>query len=268
MDIDFNGNRRQPGPTDNSKCILANRTTGNYKDLIRGVTNRDQTNKERFNTVATGDRLKVQPSLPTGQGEEIDGKSGTLAIRQLYRNKQLDPSGILQARSINQLPFDRHRNATYARNETNLQELQVDQLLNILKKDYSFHETNTNVLRDREINKFYKVYGITDAHSILSYDDLEIWLENNNGAIYIWSRMENSIIFGGYDIREALMNFLFHQENLRYVNEYTHKLVPLDVDDREAKEWAESCEYAETYVITEESLKPLKRELEGSCKKE
>lgn len=107
MDIDFNGNRRQPGPTDNSKRILANRTTGNYKDLIRGVTNRDQTNKERVNTVATGDRLKVQPSLPTGQGEEIDSKSGTLAIRQLCRNKQLDPSGILQARFINQLPFDR-----------------------------------------------------------------------------------------------------------------------------------------------------------------
>lgn len=96
--------------------------------------------------------------------------------------------GILQIQSINQLPFDQYRNA---RNETNLQELQVDQLLNILKKNYLFHETNINVLRDHEINKFSKIYGITDAHSILSYDDLEIWLENNNGVIYIWSRMEN-----------------------------------------------------------------------------
>ncbi|PKC58237.1 hypothetical protein RhiirA1_471282 [Rhizophagus irregularis] len=73
--------------------------------------------------------------------------------------------------------------------------------------------------------------------------------------------MENSIIFGGYDIKEALMNF--HQKNLRYVDEYTYKLVSLNVDDRKAKEWAESCKYAETYVITEESLKSLKRKLEG-----
>ncbi|CAB4402830.1 unnamed protein product [Rhizophagus irregularis] len=33
MDIDFNGNRQQP--TDNSKCILENQTTGNYKDLTQ-----------------------------------------------------------------------------------------------------------------------------------------------------------------------------------------------------------------------------------------
>jgi hypothetical protein len=37
MDIDFNGNRQQP--TDNSKCILENWTTGNYKDLTQGDTN-------------------------------------------------------------------------------------------------------------------------------------------------------------------------------------------------------------------------------------
>ncbi|CAB5364851.1 uncharacterized protein OCT59_022186 [Rhizophagus irregularis] len=167
-------------------------------------------------------------------------------------------SSILQTRSTNQFPFNQDRNTG---NDTTLQKLQVDytefskdHLVNILKKDYSFHdETNINVLSDREINKFSKVYGITDVHPILSYDDFVFWLEDNNGIIYIWSRMENSIILGGHDLREALMNFLFYQENLRYIDEYTHKLVPLDVADREAKEWAESCEYAETYVITEES---------------
>lgn len=262
MDININGNRR---PTDNNNRILENRTTGNYKDLVQDDTNRGQKCEERFNTVATGGRLKAQSSLPTGREEEIDSKSRTLAIQELCGDQRMVTSNILQSRSTNQFPFNQDSNTS---NDTTLQKLQVDytefsedhlvNLLNLLK-DYSFHdETNINVLSDREINKFSKVYGITDVHPILSYDDFVFWLEDNNGIIYIWSQMENSIILGGHDLREALMNFLFYQENLRYIDEYTHKLVPLDVTDREAKEWAESCEYAETYVITEESLKPLK----------
>ncbi|CAB5300568.1 unnamed protein product [Rhizophagus irregularis] len=150
--------------TSETTCIMDIDFNGNrQRSTNNSDTNKDQTNKERFNTVATEDRLKVQSSLPIRQEEEIDSKRETLTIQQLCQNKQ------------------------NARNKTNLQELQIDQLLNILKKDYLFHETNINVLRDHEINKFSKVYGITDAHSILSYNDLKIWLENNNGIIYIWS---------------------------------------------------------------------------------
>ncbi|PKY41333.1 hypothetical protein RhiirA4_454900 [Rhizophagus irregularis] len=175
--------------------------------------------EERFNIVVTGGRLKAQSSLPTGREEEIDSKLGTLAIRELCGDQRMVTSSILQTRSTNQFPFNQDRNTG---NDTTLQKLQVDytefskdHLVNILKKDYSFHdETNINILSDQD----------------------------NNGIIYIWSRMENSIILGGHDLREALMNFLFYQENLCYIDEYTHKLVPLDVVDREAKEWAESCD--------------------------
>ncbi|CAG8610406.1 22275_t:CDS:2 [Rhizophagus irregularis] len=199
----------------------------------------------------------TQSSFPTGREEEIDSKSGTLAIWELCGDQRMVTSSILQTRSTNQFPFNQDRNTG---NDTTLQKLQVDytefskdHLVNILKKDYSFHdETNINVLSDREINKFSKVYGITDVHPILSYDDFVFWLEDNNGIIYIWSRMENSIILGGHDLREALMNFLFYQENLRYIDEYTHKLVPLDVADREAKEWAESWEPEEPKEIEDE----------------
>ncbi|CAB5185127.1 unnamed protein product [Rhizophagus irregularis] len=229
MDININGNRQRP--TDNNKHILENQTTGNYKDLVRDDTNRGQKCEERFNTVVTGGRLKAQSSLPTGQEEEIDSNSGTLAIRELCGDQRMVTSSILQSRSTNQFPFNQDRNTgTLQTLQVDYTEFSEDHLLNILKKDYSFHdETNINVLSDREINKFSKVYGITDVHSILSCDDFVFWLEDNNGIIYIWSQMENSIILGGHDLREALMNFLFYQENLRYVDEYTHKLVPLDV---------------------------------------
>ncbi|GBB86301.1 hypothetical protein RclHR1_12720008 [Rhizophagus clarus] len=78
--------------------------------------------------------------------------------------------------------------------------------------------------------------------------------------------MENSVMFAGHDMKDALMNYLFHQENLRYVNEYTRELVILDEAEREGKEWAKLCG-VETYVVTKESLKPLRGESKGSRKK-
>ncbi|UZO28605.1 uncharacterized protein OCT59_022122 [Rhizophagus irregularis] len=62
------------------------------------------------------------------------------------------------------------------------------------------------------------------------------------------------------------MNYLFHQENLRYVNEHTCELVPLDEAEREAEEWIKSCEIV---IVTKESIKSLLRgeKSKGSRKK-
>ncbi|RGB36951.1 hypothetical protein C1646_757547 [Rhizophagus diaphanus] len=46
----------------------------------------------------------------------------------------------------------------------------------------------------------------------------------------------DSMIRGGENMKEALTNYLFHRENLHYVNEYTLDLVPLDAYDEEAEE--------------------------------
>ena len=131
-------------------------------------------------------------------------------------------------------------------------------------------QTLINVLSDYEIDKFSKNYGITGAHSVLSYNDLVFWIEDHDGVVYIWSRMENSVMLVGHDMKDALTNYLFNQENLRYINEHTRKLVPLDEAEheaeREAEEWAKSCEVV-TYVVTKESLKPLSGESKGSRKK-
>ncbi|CAG8781460.1 5488_t:CDS:1, partial [Rhizophagus irregularis] len=45
-------------------------------------------------------------------------------------------------------------------------------------------------------------------------------------------------------------------ENLRYVNEHTCELVPLDEAEREAEEWIKSCEIV---IVTKESIKSLLR---------
>ncbi|POG78708.1 hypothetical protein GLOIN_2v1472829 [Rhizophagus irregularis DAOM 181602=DAOM 197198] len=55
-------------------------------------------------------------------------------------------------------------------------------------------------------------------------------------------------------------------ENLRYVNEHTCELVPLDEAEREAEEWIKSCEIV---IVTKESIKSLLRgeKSKGSRKK-
>ncbi|CAB5185118.1 unnamed protein product [Rhizophagus irregularis] len=82
--------------------------------------------------------------------------------------------------------------------------------------------------------------------------------------------MENSIMLVGHNMKDALMNYLFHQKNLRYINEHTCELVPLDEAEREAErkaeEWIKSCEIV---IVTKESIKSLLRgeESKGSRKK-
>jgi hypothetical protein len=121
-----------------------------------------------------------------------------------------------------------------------------------------------------EIDKFSKKYAIIGAYPVLSYNDLVFWIKDHDGVVYIWSRMENSIMLVGHNMKDALMNYLFHQENLRYVNEHTCELVPLDEAEREAEreaeEWIKSCEIV---IVTKESIKSLLRgeESKGSRKK-
>jgi hypothetical protein len=81
----------------------------------------------------------------------------------------------------------------------------------------------------------------------------------------MWSRADESMIFGGHNLKEALINFLFYQENLYYIEEYTHKLISVKKVKKEvAKSNEEGLKTA--IVITDKPLKPLKDEKKGSKK--
>ncbi|CAG8621298.1 5673_t:CDS:1, partial [Funneliformis caledonium] len=169
----------------------------------------------------------------------------------------------------------------FNRNNTNkvsMQELSADDgtqhegdlhsLLNLLKNKYSFRdETNKNILYDYEIRRFAEFYNITDFSPVLAYYDLIFWLQDPNGDIYIWSRTDESMILGGHNMKEALMNFLFYQENLRYIEEYTHELLSVKKVKEEADKWyEESKETAIKIVVTDELLKPLEEKKNKSKK--
>ena len=86
---------------------------------------------------------------------------------------------------------------------------------------------------DYEIQFFDKTYGITDFHLVFACGDWVFWLEDH-GVIYFWSRIDDSMIRGGKNLKEALTNYLFNQKNLCYVDEITRELVPINAYDKEA----------------------------------
>ena len=63
------------------------------------------------------------------------------------------------------------------------------------------------------------------------------------------------MIRGGDNLKEALTNYLYHQENLYYVDKITRKLVPINAYDKEAEEWAKSPEAYIDIDVIEASLK-------------
>ena len=121
-------------------------------------------------------------------------------------------------------------------------------------------ETNKNILYDYEIERFAELYCITDFCLVLSCHDLIFWLKDPDGVIYMWSRIDCMMIRLGRDMKEALINFLFHEENLYYIDEYTLKWIQVKKAKEEAKKWYEENKHTiivDTIVVTDELLKPL-----------
>ena len=108
------------------------------------------------------------------------------------------------------------------------------------------------------------MYGITDfCLMFVTYDASVFWLEDPDGIIYFWSHIDDSMIRGGDNLKEALTNYLFHQENLFYVDEITHKLVPINAYDKEAEEWVKSPKKYFAKIDVTEILQKHKSEMDG-----
>jgi hypothetical protein len=183
------------------------------------------------------------------------------------------PSSITETRATNQNSCNRNSDT---KNETTLLELRNDHetqhtqdlpsLLKLLKNKEPYHdETNKNVFNDVEIRLFAGLYGITNFRPVLACEDSVIWIEDYDGVIYFYSRIDDSMIRGGDNLKEALTNYLFHQENLYYVDEVTRKLVQINAYDKEVEEWAKS---REAYAIDVTKVSPKHESKMGGKKKQ
>jgi hypothetical protein len=279
-EVDINSRARTRGPTINThgqtmagsnKCDVEIkapeaqekiRAPENHNDLVWSVTNRKQECQKTNNKVSTGCRFNEPSSLSSGQSWEFEKESIALAVRELCRNKHMVPSSVTDARAINQNSCNRNSDT---KKETTLLELPNDHdeaqhtqdlLLKLLKNKQPYRdETNKNVLNYIEIGLFAGMYGIVDFHLVLACEDSVFWLEDHDGAIYFWSRIDDSMIRGGGNLKEALTNYFFHQEKLCYVDEITSKLVPINAYDKEVEEWAKSPKAYEYFDATKVSPK-------------
>ncbi|PKY33855.1 hypothetical protein RhiirB3_496675 [Rhizophagus irregularis] len=202
------------------------------------VASRKQEFQKTNSKVSTGSRFRESPSLSSGQSWEFGKESRALAVRELCQSEYMVPSSIPDTRATNQNFCNNDRNT---KNETMLQELQngdgmqntndLVSLIRLLKdKEQYREETNKDVFTKGEIYLFTETYGITDFKLVFACDDSVFWLEDH-GIIYFWSRIDDSMIRGGRNLKEALTNYLFNQKNLCYVDEITRELIPIDAYD-------------------------------------
>jgi hypothetical protein len=247
------------------------------EDFVWSIVDRKNEYQTKVVEFTTEFRLREPAHASTGREWESVDTSGILGLRQLCRNQCVASVIPVEARPSNKDAYNFNSNT---KKDVDMQELSDDNRLQyeqdlpmlhkILKDKYPFHdESNKNILYDYEIKRFAKLYCITNFCLVLACDDLIFWLQDSDGVVYIWSRTDDMMIRVGCDMKEALANFLFHQENLCYVDDYTLELIPVKKAKEEAKKWYEESKSTEiTFVVTDESLKPLEEKKKGSKKGE
>jgi hypothetical protein len=223
---------------DSNKCGVELKRQENYEDLIQNIANKKQEFQKTNSKVLTGSRFKELQSLSSRQLWEFGKESRVLAVQELCQSKYIVPFSGTDTRITNQNFCNNDRNT---KNETILQELQNSDdmqntndlalLIRLLKdKEQYREETNKDVFTKGEIYLFTETYGITNFKLMFACDDSVFWLEDH-GIIYFWSRIDDSMIRGGRNLKEALTNYLFNQENLCYVDEITRELIPINAYD-------------------------------------
>ncbi|GBC48614.2 hypothetical protein GLOIN_2v1776421 [Rhizophagus irregularis DAOM 181602=DAOM 197198] len=190
--------------------------------------------------------IKLQPKAPTspstGREKECDSEKRGLGLQQLCQKQSIGTFSTLETKLTNLTTFNFNERAG---SQAILHKLSCDleaqyfhdvpSLLNILKSFYPFNEISGDVLEDYEINDFFKLYNISNIRPILARREL----------------------------REALVNYLFYQDNICYIVEFTHEIIPKNEIKQKAKELADLCKPINIddieWKVTKESLNSIKR---------
>ncbi|CAB5395354.1 unnamed protein product [Rhizophagus irregularis] len=232
------------------------------ESLIWGIIDWYPRNQSRVIANTTGVRQKEPAHFAMRREWKFIGEDGTMGLWQLHQSERVAENSNninKKTRSKGTMPELSGDNETqYNKNLLSLR--------NLLKNKYPFHkETNKENLYDDEINMFVKIYNVIDARPILAYDEVIFWLKDLNDVIYVWFRNDEIMICAGCNLKEAMNNFIFHQEKLYYVEEDTHHLISVkEVEDKAINCYKEGKKTA--IVVSEESLEPLKKVKEASKK--
>ncbi|CAB4405530.1 unnamed protein product [Rhizophagus irregularis] len=238
------------------------------EDFVWSINNRFYNNQIKDSEKLTDVQLKESAHI--FEWESVD-KCKILRLQELCENQRGISNTPVEERSFYKDVHNFNRKLT---NEGIMQKLFANDaiqyehtLLNLLKSKYPFHEeTNQNILYNYEIRRLADFYNITNFYPVLTCYDITFWLKGLNGTIYMWSHADESMIFGGHNLKEALINFLFYQENLYYIEEYTHKLISVKKVKKEVAKSNEEGLKTAIVITDDKPLKPLKDEKKGSKK--
>ncbi|CAB5368817.1 unnamed protein product [Rhizophagus irregularis] len=257
------------------QCDMEVQVAENHQLFVQSNANRPHQIQTSFSEALTRFRPNIPTSPSTRQKWECDASENKgLKFQQLCQEQPTGTFSILETKLTNLTSFDYNerleRQATLRKLSCDLEakySQDVPVLLNILKSFYPFNETSSDVLEDYEINDFFELYGISDVRPILaSNDNYVFWLENTTGIIYMWSRVDSTMSYLGGELREALVNYLFHQENICYVIEFTHELIPENEIEQKARELADSFKSIGEWVVTKGSNSAIRNEQKGTKK--
>jgi len=237
------------------------------KDNVWSVIDRFHSHQNQIIESST-DICKESGYNSTGREWGSVAEIEPLGFRQLCGNQRVDIPITVEERPPN---YDANNSYGITKKDITVRQLSNDNdiqcdedllgLLSVLKSEYQFRdEVNKDVLYDDEIKRFSVFYGINNVCPLLSRHNSIFWLKNPDGVIYMWSRTDDMMIHGGNNLKEALKNFLFHQENLHYINEYTHELISVQKVKNEAKKWYEENETAIETVVFDKSLKLVEKQ--------
>ncbi|RIA90841.1 hypothetical protein C1645_768870 [Glomus cerebriforme] len=258
---DSRGTNRRSIPISINSLMEIGSSETPSKDFVWSVIDRIHKHQKQLIESTTDIRLRETVHASTGHEWESVDEIGTL---QLCGNQRVDSPITVEERPSN---YDANNSYGFTTNDVATRQLSDDNdiqyeedllgLLNLLKNKYPFRdEMNKDVLYDDEIERFTVLYSITNVCPVLSCYNSIFWLKDPDGVIYMWSRTDDMMIRGGDNMKEALRNFLFHQENLCYINEYTHELISVKVAKDKAKKWyEENKETAIETVVFDKSLK-------------
>ena len=84
---------------------------------------------------------------------------------------------------------------------------------------------------------FAKLFGIHTIFPLyLDSSEFVMWFLDENGCLFMWNKMECSIIYMGSNLEEGITNYLIHPDRMCYIIEDTFERVPVDECERQLNE--------------------------------
>jgi len=226
------------GPGNNER-FLENHSQKNNRGVVRSIDRGKTPTQKTYGHISTNMRSDQFSSTysPSKSEPGSDAKGRALGSWQLFRDEHVDTSKSSEAQNTSSDSYDRSRRRT---NKVPLPKLQdvpcqfFDQLKDEL---HDFTEKDMWRLNVDLRETFAKLFGIHTIFPLyLDSSEFVMWFLDENGCLFMWNKMECSMIYMGSNLEEGITNYLIHPDRMCYIIEDTLERVPVNESERQLNE--------------------------------